>query len=188
MKFIRRPIFTTIGYGLACGLALVPGCLTLTAVVSWSSAICLLLWLFVSGYALFLSRWSAQPASAMVLPVATLFFAVFIVDSAVSLFLLAQAVISWIRSGVCFLEHRKAEMAFEIVIWIAGGALISAFPPASAAGWALGIWMFFLLQSLYFVFFEDEIGGPGRLEEFAQDPFERASRQAAAILDEGLSR
>ena len=188
MKFIRRPIFTTIGYGLACGLALVPGCLTLTAVVSSSSAICLLLWLFVSCYALFLCRWGAQPNSAMVLPIATLFLAVFMVNSVVSFFLLAQAVVSWIRSGVCFQERRWARMAVEILIWIAGGILLSVFTPGSAVGWALGIWMFFLLQSLYFVFFENETGEPEHLKNFAMDPFERANRQAAAVLDEILSR
>jgi len=188
MKFIRRPILTTIGYGLVCGLALVPGCVTLTAVVSWSSAVCLLLWLFVSGYALFLSRWSAQPVSAIVLPIATLFLAVFMVNTVVSFFLLAQAVISWIRSGVCFQERRWARIAVEILIWIVGSALVSAFTPGRAIGWALGIWMFFLLQSLYFVFFENETNEPMHLKEFTLDPFEEASRRATAILDEGLTR
>ena len=79
-------------------------------------------------------------------------------------------------------------MAVEILIWIAGGILLSVFTPGSAVGWALGIWMFFLLQSLYFVLFDNETGEPVHLKEFAIDPFERASRRATAILDESLTR
>jgi hypothetical protein len=147
-----------------------------------------LLCLFVSGYAFFLGRWTGEPISAMVFPIATLFLAALTVNTIVAFFLLAQVIISWIRSGVCFQERRGARMAVEILIWILAGGLVSAFTPRGVDGWALGIWMFFLLQSIYFIFFDNEIDEPEHKKEFAMDPFDRASRQAAAILDESLSR
>ncbi|MHC1728397.1 MAG: hypothetical protein AB9866_20740 [Syntrophobacteraceae bacterium] len=52
-----------------------------------------------------------------------------------------------------------------------------------AAAWALGVWMFFLVQSLYFVL----TGNAGDLEEAetVPDPFEKARRQAEEILSAG---
>jgi hypothetical protein len=46
----------------------------------------------------------------------------------------------------------------------------------------LGIWMFFLIQSLYFVIFENRAIMPEN--QYETDPFERASRQAEAILSD----
>ena len=68
----------------------------------------------------------------------------------------------------------------ELVISLGGGALVSFFVPGSGVTWALGIWMFFLIQTLYFVFFEASISIA--IEESAIDPFERSRRMAEEIL------
>jgi hypothetical protein len=50
--------------------------------------------------------------------------------------------------------------------------------------WGLAVWMFFLVQSLYFVFFRDL--GEGVEEKVELDPFDLARSQAERILSTGL--
>ena len=59
---------------------------------------------------------------------------------------------------------------------------VAVFSPASASAWVLGIWLFFLLQALYFAIFGVET--PPSQSKFEQeiDPFERAYRRAEDIL------
>ena len=188
MKIRQRPVTTTIGFGLICGLSFIPLSQALSAVVSWSSAICLTLWLFAAGYALLLSRWSEQKFSTIFYPILVLLLAVFLVDSMAAFFLLALAVISWIRSGLCFPGQRGIRLAVEMLLCAVGGAQAAVFTPNAALGWALGVWMFFLLQSLYFVILDDRTISPEKKHAFGIDPFEQASRQAEAILANCNSR
>lgn len=183
MKILQHPIATTIGFGFICGLAFIPASLALSAIVTWSSAICLTIWLFSSAYAFFLGRWSGQKFSAVAFPILVLLSSVFLVNSIAAFVFLTLAVTGWIRSGICFPEKRAIKLAVEFLLGGVGGGLMVLFTPRSAFEWALGIWMFFLVQSLYFVVFENRIPAPENRQEFAQDPFERASRQAESILE-----
>lgn len=183
MKIIKRPVATTIGFGLICALFFIPVCLGLNAVVSRSNAFCLTIWLFAAGYSILLSSWSRQQFSAIVFPMLVLLLAVFLVDSTAAFFLLVLAVTGWIRSGICFPEKRGLKLAIEFLLGAAGGALAALCAPEALFGWALGVWMFFLLQSLYFVIFENRTTPPENKRKVGIDPFERASRQAEAILE-----
>jgi hypothetical protein len=61
--------------------------------------------------------------------------------------------------------------------------LVGSFAPISLTNWAVAIWMFFLVQALYFVFFEDHhLSG----QELRPDTFEQAREQAEKILSAGL--
>lgn len=97
------------------------------------------------------------------------------------------AVTSWIRSGICFTEKGAIKLAVEMLLCAVGGILVAVFTPGRAFGWALGTWMFFLLQSLYFVVFENRIIAPQNKYEYKIDNFERASRQAENILENCIS-
>ena len=91
-------------------------------------------------------------------------------------------VISWIRSGICYQRPGVMGLAVELLLCLLGAVLVQVFTPGSAAAWALGVWMFFLVQALYFVFL-----GPAddqQEESIKTDAFERASRQAEKILTE----
>ena len=72
-----------------------------------------------------------------------------------------------------------------MLLYAAGGALIAALPPGSAFGWTLSIWMFFLVQALYFVVFDITTIAAEEKIALEIDPFERASRRAADILSAG---
>jgi hypothetical protein len=163
MKFIKRPVAATIGFGLICGLSFIPVFLALNTMVSRSNAFCLTIWLFAAGYALLLNSWSRQQFSTIVFPMLVLLLAAFLMNSTAAFFIMVLAV--------------------EFLFVAVGGALAALCAPGALFGWALGVWMFFLLQSLYFVIFENRTIAPETKCRFEIDPFERASRQAEAVLE-----
>ena len=117
-------------------------------------------------------------------PLMLLFLAIFLVESTTSFFLLALVVIGWIRSGICFRKRAAIRLIAEVLLGFVGGILLTAISPGSAIAWALGVWMFFLVQTLYFIPFEDT----DNLEEetVEMDPFEQTSRQAETILSKAF--
>jgi hypothetical protein len=64
-----------------------------------------------------------------------------------------------------------------------GAALVTCFFPHSMTALALGVWMFFLVQSLHFVLTGDL--GDAEEDDVVLDPFEKAQRQAEEILPTG---
>jgi hypothetical protein len=183
MKFIKRPVAATIGFGLICGLSFIPVFLALNTMVSRSNAFCLTIWLFAAGYALLLNSWSRQQFSTIVFPMLVLLLAAFLMNSTAAFFLMVLAVTGWIRSGICFPQRQGIKLPVEFLFVAVGGALAALCAPGALFGWALGVWMFFLLQSLYFVIFENRTIAPETKCRFEIDPFERASRQAEAVLE-----
>ena len=154
MKNLPRPVLTTVLFGLICGISFIPLNLVLNNFFFGPNAICMALWLFTAGYAVLLCRWCRQKLVPVSYPVLFLLLTVFLVQSISAFFILALAVISWIRSGICYQGHCKIRLMVELLLCVAGGALVTVFTPGSALAWALGIWLFFLLQSLYFALFD----------------------------------
>jgi len=182
MKKIKHPVRNTILYGLFCGLSFVPLSLALNTLVSWSIAICLVLWLFICGYALLLNLWSNKAVISTLFPLLLLVPTIFLTGSITLFFTLALLVISWIRSGICFQKPGVIGLAVELLLCLLGAVLVQVFTPGSVLDWALGVWMFFLVQALYFVFFEHTANQ--QEESIQMDAFERANRQADRILTE----
>jgi len=183
MKILQRPVLTTVFFGFFCGISFIPLNLVLNTLFFRSHAICLSLWLFTAGYAILLCRWSRQKLMSVSYPVLFLFLTVFLVQSIDAFYFLALAVISWIRSGLCYQEHgRRIRLVVELLICVPGGALVTLFTPGSTSAWALGIWLFFLLQALYFAVFDSE--SPSLHDQYDNKvaPFEQASRRAENIL------
>jgi len=178
----QHPIRTTIFFGLICGLSFIPANLALNDVLHGSSVIYLTLWLYAAGYSLLLSHWSKKPMLSGGFPLLLLFVTSFLVDSIAAFYLLSLVVISWVRSGICFRNPCRIKLAAELLLCVFGGIPLAVFTPGSALAWVLGIWMFFLIQSLYFVIFENRVITPQ--DQYETDPFEQASRQAEAILSD----
>jgi len=183
MKAFKHPIRNTIFYGLVCGLSFVPLSTALNAFIPWSSAVGLTLWLFISGYSILLNLWGKNIQLSTVYPLLSLLPAIFLIDTMVLFFLLALIAVSWIRSGICYQKPAAKRLAVELLLCFSGAVLVYVFMPGSAYGWALGVWMFFLLQALYFVFLEPADNQQGEAVEI--DAFERASGQAERILTDG---
>ena len=182
MEILQRPVLTTILFGLICGLSFIPLDLALNMVFLGSNALCLTLWLFAAGYAFFLCRWSQRKLKSIAFPIILLFLTIFLVKSMAAFFLMALAIISFIRSGVCFQQHGGIKLVVESLLWVVGAALVTVFTPESVGAWAPGIWMFFLLQALYFVIFDSSAVAHEKKYEIEIDPFEQASRRAEYIL------
>jgi hypothetical protein len=180
MKKQQNPIRMTICFGLICGLSFIPLSLALNVVLAGPRVICLVFWLYAAGYGLLLSRWGKNLIRSNGLPLLLLFITSFIVDSIAAYYLLSLVIVSWIRSEICFRHPHAIKLVVELLLCAFGGILVVVFPPGSAFSWMLSIWMFFLIQSLYFVIFEDR--AIIRQDHHETDPFDRASRQAEAIL------
>ena len=182
MVISQHPIRTTLFFGLVCGLACIPANLALSYVLRGPSATYLNLWLSAAGYTLLLSRWRKKPFLSGGFPLLLLFVTSFLVNSMAAFYLLSLVVISWIRSGICFQNPCGINLVVELLLCVFGGILMAVFTPGSAFAWVPAIWMFFLIQSLYFVIFENRSIIPE--DQYETDPFERASRQAEAVLSD----
>ena len=178
----HHPIRTTIFFGLICGLAFIPVNLALTYVLPGSNVNYLILWMYAAGFSLLLSRWSKNSILSIAFPLLLLLVTSFLVDSIAAYYFLTLFIISWIRSGICFRNPSALNLVMELLLCASGGILMVLFTPGSDFAWVPGIWMFFLIQSLYFVIFENETIKPD--DPYEIDPFERASRQAETILSD----
>lgn len=170
----------TILYGLICGLAFIPVRLTLNFVLDSSHAIGLTLWLYVAGYAILLSHWSKKSLSSLTFPLMLLFLAIFLAKSMTAFWIFALVVIGWIRSGICFQTSMASKLWIEVVLVTIGGVLAVAFTPRIALASSLGIWMFFLVQALYFAVFDGAYAA--KADTPKPDSFEQARTLAEDIL------
>jgi len=180
MEISRHPIRTTIFFGLICGLSFIPANLALSYVLHGPSATHLTLWLYAAGYSLLLSRWRKKPILSGGFPLLLLFVTSFLVNSIAAFYLLSVVIVSWIRSGIYFQNPGGLKLMVELLLCVLGAIPVAVFTPDSASTWVLGIWMFFWIQSLYFVIFENRAVMPE--DQYETDPFERAGRQAEVIL------
>ena len=190
MKIVNRPVAITIFFGMVCGLSFIPLKLVLDYWFFRPGTIGLTLWLFTAGYTLLLCLWSEKSLASVSFPVLFLFLAAFMVPSAAAFYCLAQANVSWIRSGLCYPEHDRKyiRIAVEIMLCAMAAAVVTLFSPATVLSWTAGIWMFFLLQALYFAIFEAESLPSQSKNKQDIDPFDRAYRLAKDILDAGGCR
>lgn len=178
MKITKQPIRTTVIFGLICGLSFMPLSLGLCTFFPWPIAFSIILWSYIAIYGFLLTRWSGKSPLSIIFPLLLLLIFVFVTSSHSAFLLLMLAIFSWIRSGICFKKRLSRMFSAELLLTFGGAALIGWFTPHSTLTWALGIWMFFLVQSLYFVKFE----GIAIEEKVAVDPFEEAMFRADKII------
>jgi len=145
------PLISTVVFGagaaslVAASLSLAPVFMTRSTMLNAALFFCL------AAYAALLARMSATPIRALAAPF-LLLAAVLPFAASVSGFVVpAAAGLAWIRSGICCPGPAARRVVAEALTAGAGLALCAALRPSGAAGWALGLWMFFLIQALYFV-------------------------------------
>ena len=170
MKITQRPMLTTIFFGLMCGLFFIPVSMVLHYLIYWPLTFRLTIWSYLALYGLLLTKWGKVSPFSIVFPLLLLLIPIFWGDSNTAFLLLALGILSWIRSGICFQRPLRKMLGAELVISLGGGALVAYLDPHSTITWAMGVWMFFLVQSLYFVLFGD-IGETE--EEMVLDPLSR---------------
>jgi hypothetical protein len=137
----------------------------------------LIIWTYLAVYLLWLIKWKGESLFSVVFPLLLLLMLIFWGDSNAAYLFLAMGILSWVRSGICFPGNMLKMIGAEVLTCVGGGAMVAYFAPYSMVTWAMAIWMFFLVQSLYFFFVEktEETG-------VAIDPFEKARGEAERIL------
>jgi len=179
MNNVKRPVRTTIFYGLISALIFTALGIFFEHTVFWSIFFRLTIFSCLAGYAFILASWTNKKRISVVFPMLFLLFFIFGGSSNSAFLLLCLGMLSWIRSGVCFQNAFAKSLGAEIVFSIGGGALVAHFCPYSTLTWALGIWMFFLIQSMYFIVMTDFRPA----EEYVNvDAFEQARMRAEGIL------
>lgn len=169
------PITATATFGGAAAL-LSAGAISLPLhFVAWPARLNAMLFLCLAAYAALLARLSARPIRTFAAPI-LLLSAVLVSAASVTGFVIpAAAGLAWIRSGICFPGPVVRRAAAETFTLAAGLALCGVLRPSGTAGWALGLWMFFLIQALYFAFVDP---APAR------DPRQSLRSRARALLRE----
>ena len=183
MKSTIRPIRSTIVWGLIGGLIYIPLCSALSLIVFWPLGFRLSLWILLAGYAVLLSRWASRPLRSIGLPLLLLLLSAGLIESATAFLFTAIVVLGWIRSGICF--RRKPlpkRLGAEVALGLGSVLLVFGAVPGVTPVWALGVWLFFLIQALYFVLFEYQRDSQTKIEV---DPFEKAKMAAEKILSGG---
>ena len=181
MTALARPIRSTIVWGLIGGLIYIPLCTGLSLLALWPVSLQLTLWSLLAGYGVFLTRWSSARLRSMGLPFLLLFMAAIFIQSTPVFLFSAFAVLSWIRSGICFRKKPFVKrLGAEIALGSATALLVVGAVPGLSPAWALGVLMFFLIQALYFVLLEQDLEPELKIEV---DSFEKAKMAAENILD-----
>ena len=183
MSISRRPMFTTIIYGLLAGTSFIPMVMVMSSLFHWTAAFRLAIWLVLAGYLVLLTSWGRVSLFSLLFPLLLLLLLVFWGDTNSAFLFLALGVLSWVRSGICFHGGLLKSLVTEAALCFGAGALVVFFTPHSTITWGVAVWMFFLVQSVYFVVFADL--GEKQEEQVELDPFHRARTRAERILSTG---
>ncbi|MDX1707564.1 MAG: hypothetical protein R3274_03115 [Desulfobacterales bacterium] len=181
MKSMAKPVRSTIVWGLFSSLVYLALSVSANFTIPWPMGHQLLLGALLAGYGMLLARWGSKPLKFVVWPLILLLVAALFIQSPPVFVWVAIGIISWMRSGICFDRTPVLKRyAVEIGLGLVSGLAVSAAVPAAAVPVALCIWLFFLIQALYFVIFEYPKNSTDRVEV---DPFERARMAAEQILN-----
>lgn len=180
---MSKPVRTTIVFGLISGIVMYPAVMLLAPIVGWSAAVKLTLWGNLAFYALLLARWGHAATLGILFPLALLLGAALWPPTHAGFFLLALGVLSWIRSGICFTGAPLRGLTAEFVTVVGGAALVAFQVPSSTIGWVVGMWLFALVQSLYFFIMPAR---ETRKVRPSTDSFEEARRELEKVLETTL--
>ena len=172
------PVLTTILYGFAAALFFIPAVILMGKIMTWPLAFRLAIWAIILGYSYLLVSWSGKGPVQIIFPQLILLAAALWSNSVVFFLVLAILVLGWIRQR-CFMKSTVKTLLIETVVTGGAVALILFFNPHSTPSLAISTWLFFLVQSLYFVFFYPAVTAGNTT---LPDRFTRASKQAEEIL------
>jgi hypothetical protein len=178
---MNKPVRTTLIFGLLSALAMVPVLWYQRAYGAWPMALELALWLDLAVYATLLCRWSRTRFVSVVFPLALLLGVALWPRNHAGFVLMALGIFGWIRSGICYRGTPLRALTAELITVLGGGMLVALWWPHSALSWALAVWLFYLVQTLYFFILPAGAGMAGRAEKI--DRFEQARREAERMLE-----
>jgi len=140
------------------------------------------LFLCLAAYSAFLARSSGRSLRTLFAPLFMLAAVMAVAGSVAGFVVPAAAGLSWIRSGICFTGSMPRRVCAEAIACAAGLALVWWLQPPGPYGWALSMWMFGLIQALYFVVIDAE--RTGLPEKQGQDRMAKTHCRADTLLRE----
>ena len=176
---MKKPVRTTVVFGLISALLMVPVVWMLTDRLGWATGFKLALWTDLALYSVLLVRWSEARLLPVLFPLGILLGAAIWPWSYAGYFLLALGILSWVRSGICFKAPPLRLIFAETITMVGGAALVAVWNPTSAPAWALAFWLFILIQALYFYIIP---GGDRRSIDDERDPFDLAMQEVEKML------
>jgi len=140
------------------------------------------IFLCLAAYSAFLARSGGRSLRALFAPLFMLATVMAVAGSVAGFVVPAAAGLSWIRSGICFTGSMPRRVCAETIACAAGLALVWWLQPPGPYGWPLSIWMFGLIQSLYFVVVDAERSGLP--EPNVRERLEKAHGRVGILLRE----
>jgi len=176
------PVATTVIFAAAAALLVAAVATLPPRPVTRINAANAAIFLCLAAYSVFLARSSGRSQRALLAPFFMLSAVLAVAGSVTAFVVPAAAGLSWVRSGICFPGSMTRRLCAEALTCPAGLAVVWLLQPPGPYGGALGIWMFGLIQALYFVVVDIE--DSGLPEKQAPDRIEQARRRADALLRE----
>lgn len=189
-EFLRRepmqsrisPLAASVIFAAAAAL-LFAGIMSLPLrMISRPTALNTTMFLGLVAYAGFLARLSGKNHRDLFAPFLMLSAVLASAGSVTSFVMPAAAGLSWIRSGICFPGSVPRRLLAEAITCPAGLVLAWMLQPPGLLGWTLSVWMFWLIQSLYFLALACE--PPPRPACPPWQRFETAHRRTETLLRE----
>lgn len=180
---MKKPIRTTCIFGLISALCAIPLTYLPAAYWGWPMAHKFFLLLNLASYTLLLCRWSRTPVTATLFPIFLLVGVALWPNTYTGFILVSLVVFSWIRSGICYRRVVLRALTAEIITMVSGSVFVLFWWPDMILAQPLAIWLFFLIQSLYFFIV------PGYAQAEANilvDSFQQASRDLEQLLETRL--
>lgn len=178
MTSFNRPVRTTLAYGFLSAFLFAAVSPILTPVLGWKWTLTGMSSLMLSGYGYLLLKIDRQSIIPLFFPSALLFLMAAVDISLSAFFIIGVLILSWIRSSIRFRKNKPLRPVMEGVLGIGSLLSLYCFAPFSTLTWAASFWLFFLIQSVYFI-----LPGPASPSvESTGDPFESARKKAEDIL------
>lgn len=174
------PVTTTVGLGLICAAGFIPLKALPLLFVAPVTALEWYVALTLAAYARLLAGWSDKRYAFSFFPL-SLLLVLIVTGSSLNVYLpVCLVVLSWIRSGIYFNDGFHVRLVAELLLCGGGAMPAVCWVPDTDIGRAVGIWLFFLVQALYFPLLQKDGCQPD--EGTGCDSFERARLQAERIL------
>jgi hypothetical protein len=181
---VKKEILTTLTFGFFSALSVIPFTFFFAGTwggdSGWTLFFNLFLWLNLVLYSFFLCRWSKTRMVPLFPPLLFVLGAALWPGNSSGFILIILCVFSWVRSAFCYSGTVVRTVVAESLTIGGGAGLLLFWWPGSDLVFPAALWMFFLVQTLYFFII------PGRMHDSIPDPvdpFERACREMERILD-----
>jgi hypothetical protein len=177
---MNKPIRTTLIFGFLSAVCFIP-LSSIPHYWHWQITYKLSILITLALYSVLLCRWSRTPLVTILFPLLLFLGVALWSHTHFGFLLLTLAVFSWIRSGICFKNVSIRALIAEILTMAGGTVFLLFWWPATSISQPLAIWLFFLVQSLYFYIIPG-VAGHDRFS-VSSDLFEQACRDMERLLE-----